>query len=184
MHECDELGLIGEHVEDKLVLERTSANGARLEFGEICVMLVKNAECLVQGTGRVVGRQDDRGFVRRRDRFGVRADDEKAGDIVRFVLDILREDSHPMKRRSSARGDSGTTQELFGSDLGNCACGVGMFADGGMWQTLGDEFPTLIDGGRVRDDLGDVAHSHAWWRDELLMDMQLYLADDREVVLE
>ena len=184
MYERDEFGLVSEHVEDKLVLERSSANGARLEFGEICVMLVKNAECLVQGTGRVVGRQDDRGFVRRRDRFGVRADDEKAGDIVRFVLDILREDSHPMKRRSSARGDSGTTQELFGSDLGNCACGVGMFADGGMWQTLGDEFPALIDGGGVRDDLGDVVHSHTWWRDELLMDMQLHFADDREVVLE
>ena len=89
-----------------------------------------------------------------------------------------------MKRRSSARGDSGTTRELFGGDLGNCACGVGMFADGGMWQTLGDEFPALIDSGGVRDDLGDVVHSHTWWRDELLMDMQLHFADDREVVLE
>ena len=134
----------------------------------------------MQGAGRVLQREDDRGLgAGARRRTGLAGQEEEPRVVLRVVFDLLEEDLAPVRLGGQARGDGGAGHGPVAQQVHHAAGGV-VGRHRFEVRAAGKELPALRERHRMRSDLPDALQHRPRPRDQAMPDPELRLGHDVE----
>ena len=99
---------VADEIEKEDILPRPAFQGARLDRAQVDALPGKHLEALMERTGLVRHGEQDRGLVIPARRApAIAADDQKAGHVVRLILNARGQHLQIVAVGSSAAGDGG-----------------------------------------------------------------------------